>query len=554
MGSRKRNFRFRNVLALCTIVLLCSQPVYGADYQAGQSLVAKDQAKASRGFHFPGLEITWLDFGDDYIRHYSTMPGQFAEGIFTLPIGRGIAPGKVDSWDVTFDVTGTILTEGDYDEIHRFSDGMALVVKYLPRENESARHGPPPESQAGYIDQTGKEIIPLGKIDGLFAEFHEGLAAFGDYEQKRGYIDKAGKVVIPQIYLNAGDFSEGLAPVQSLDTKLWGYIDREGAMVIPMEYDGAEPFHDGVAFVAKNGLAGYIDKTGKTVIDFQFKADETAGEGRSFSGGLAVASDDTGRYGYIDKSGSFVIPAKYRQADPFQGDLAFVSSENPTYLNGYGSSYLINRKGERITPLWSYGFFSGETMEDGLFRVLYPYGTNSNQSFAVINSYGAEIIPASLGIKYISPFNEGAALILCSDKEGKMAVGLVKKPEDIDGKKGGRLIQVYLDGKQLDFADTDPVIENSSTLVPMRAVFESLGAEVSWDAKNQAVTGTKDGTRVSLKIGDSKGYVNGKAVELPVPAKIQNARTLVPLRFVAESLNAEVTWDDAARTVSISTK
>jgi len=353
--------------------------------------------------------------------------------------------------------------------------------------------------------------------------------------------------------MNAGDFSEGLAPVQSSDTKFWGYIDNIGTQIIPMEYDAAESFHDGVACVRKNGLAGYIDKTGSTMIDFHFKTEEQESVDRSFYNGFAVAIDDSGKYGYIDKSGNFSIPAKYLAAEPFLGEVAFVTSENQIYLNGYGSSYLINRLGERITPLWYYNHFEGESMEGGLIRVLHPYGPDPNESIAMLNSYGAEIIPASLNIQYISPFNEGSALLIASGKEGT-AVGLVKRPENIEEKKNGRLIKVFIDGKQLDFTDTDPVIENSRTMVPMRAIFEILGAELSWDEKSHTVSGTKEGITVTLKIGEGKGYINGKAAPLDVPAQLVNARTLVPVRFIAESFNAEVMWDEATRTISIDTK
>jgi hypothetical protein len=546
MSFRKKNFKFFTVLVFCAVLILCSwQPAFGADYSVGKSLVAKDQVKASKGLSIPGLEITWLELGaDDYINYYSTGPSQFAEGIFTLPIS---------SRTVSFDTSGKIIASGYNSEVGRFSDGMALIRKQLPLKLENWKPGElvaPPGYQSGYIDNTGKEVIPLGKYNGLDAEFHEGFAVLGAYDEKKGFINKAGDIVIPQIYRNAGDFSEGLAPVQSSETKLWGYIDNGGNTVIPMEYEAAKPFHDGVACVTKKGLVGYIDKTGNPAIEFRFRTKEGESLDRNFYDGLAVAADDSGKYGYIDKTGNFVIPAKYLAAGPFLGDVAIVTSENQAYTNGYGSGFLINRQGERITPLWNYSYFEGETMEDGLIRALSPYGTDPEQSFAVLNSYGAEVIPASLKIKYISPFNEGSALLLAFGDKGT-AVGLVKKPANATEIKSGKLIRVFIDGKQLDFTDTDPIIENSRTLVPMRAIFERLGAEVKWDETSKTVSGTKDGTTVTLKIGEGKGHINGKAVDLEAPAKLQNARTLVPVRFIAESFHAEVTWDNAARAVQI---
>lgn len=549
MRLKKRDFTLLKAAAFCAVLILCSlQPAYGADYSVGKSMVAKDQVKASKGYSFAGLDITWLELGaDDYINYFSTMPDQFAEGIFTLPIS---------SRTVSFDTSGKIIASGNYSEIGRFSDGMALVRKQLPLNMKNWKPGElvaPPGYQLGYIDKTGKEVIPLGKFSGLEAEFHEGMAVLGAYDEKKGFINKAGEIVIPQIYMNAGNFSGGLAPVQSSDTKLWGYIDSTGNTVIPMEYEAAEPFYDGVACVTKDGLIGYIDKTGNIAVEFRFRTKEGEAIDRNFHNGVAVAVDDNGKYGYIDKTGNFVIPAKYLAAGPFLGDVAFVTSENQAYINGYGSSFLINRQGERITPLWYYSHFEGESMEGGLIRVLHPYGTDPNQSIAFLNSYGTEVIPASLNIQYLSPFNEGSALLIASGNKGT-AVGLVKEPANAKELKNGKLIRVFVDGKQLEFTDTDPIIENSKTLVPMKAIFERLGAEVKWDAKNRTVVGTKDGTAVTLTIGARKGYINGTAVELDTPAKLQNARTLVPVRFVAESFNAKVTWDNATRSVYIDTE
>lgn len=530
---------------LITGIILSSHTALAATYIKGQSLVASNQENASKGLSFPGLDITWLDLGNDHVTSFSPMPNQFSEGIFTL---------NMLSQTISFDTSGKIISAGDYNGVQKFSDGMALVNKYLP-PSETYKPGmlmAPPGKVVGYIDKEGNEVIPLGKLSGLNSCFCEGFAVIGDgYDQKKGYINKKGEIVIPQIYSDAGDFSEGLAPVKSEETKLWGYIDKTGKMIIPMEYEDAKSFSENVAYVVKNGLAGYIDTSGKTVIDFKFKTDENNFTDKNFYNDLAVAIDDSGKYGYIDKTGNFVIAAKYKEADPFIGDVAFVLSENQAYTNGYGSSFLINNVGERITPLWYYGRYSEECMKEGLIRALSP---SNDKSIVMLNKYGAEIIPSSLKISNISPFNEGYALLMAFNKEGEMAIGLVKRPQNIEEIKNGKLIKVLVDDNQLDFTDTDPIIEKSRVLVPMREIFECLGAELSWDKENNTVSGTKGSTTVTLKIGDTVGYINGKPVNLDVPAKIKNSRTIVPVRFIAESLNADVTWDDESKTVKINIK
>ena len=109
---------------------------------------------------------------------------------------------------------------------------------------------------------------------------------------------------------------------------------------------------------------------------------------------------------------------------------------------------------------------------------------------------------------------------------------------------------VILDGRQLTF-EVAPVIENDRTLVPLRAIFEALGASVNWDNKTRTVTSTKDETTVVLAIGSTKPTVNGQVWPLDVPAKIKNDRTLAPLRFVGEAFGGKVDWNNTTRTITI---
>ncbi|HAS04570.1 MAG TPA: hypothetical protein DCR71_02240 [Dehalococcoidia bacterium] len=109
--------------------------------------------------------------------------------------------------------------------------------------------------------------------------------------------------------------------------------------------------------------------------------------------------------------------------------------------------------------------------------------------------------------------------------------------------------QVVLDGQTLSF-DVPPVIENNRTLVPLRAIFEALGASVQWDGATQTVTATKSDTEITLIIG-GQAFKNGQPVSLDVPAKIIESRTMVPLRFVSEAYGCQVTWDGATETITI---
>lgn len=113
-------------------------------------------------------------------------------------------------------------------------------------------------------------------------------------------------------------------------------------------------------------------------------------------------------------------------------------------------------------------------------------------------------------------------------------------------------ISVLVNGQRLSL-DTDPFIEQDRVLVPMRAIFEAIGAAVDWNAETQTVTGKKGDVEVVLKIGYVNTQVNGRDVTLDVAAKIVNDRTYVPLRFVSESLGATVDWSSSARQVVVNT-
>lgn len=111
-------------------------------------------------------------------------------------------------------------------------------------------------------------------------------------------------------------------------------------------------------------------------------------------------------------------------------------------------------------------------------------------------------------------------------------------------------IKVYVNSEQVEF-DVKPIIEDERTLVPMRAIFEALGAEVDWDQETKTASAVRGNDTVSITINSNKLYRNNKEVELDVPAKIIDERTLVPVRAISESFDADVKWDGATQTVNI---
>lgn len=113
-----------------------------------------------------------------------------------------------------------------------------------------------------------------------------------------------------------------------------------------------------------------------------------------------------------------------------------------------------------------------------------------------------------------------------------------------------QFISVYLNGEWLAF-EVPPFIENDRTLVPMRKIFEALGAEVNWEESTQIITAVKGDDTLILQIGSPILEKNSKKTVLDVPPKLLNGYTMVPLRAVSEGLNWEVQWLAETQTVLI---
>ena len=114
-------------------------------------------------------------------------------------------------------------------------------------------------------------------------------------------------------------------------------------------------------------------------------------------------------------------------------------------------------------------------------------------------------------------------------------------------------IKVKIDGQQIAF-DVPPQLINDRTMVPLRAIFEALGATVLWDGETRTVTAYNEAYYVKATIDKQDMYVNGEARQMDIAPMIVEGRTLVPARFVAEAFNCQVDWDGTNKTVSISSR
>jgi WG containing repeat len=220
------------------------------------------------------------------------------------PFSEGLAAAGLDKRTGFIDRKGKMIFEVPLDATLEFSEGIVGVLL---------------SGRISYFDSAGKKLItpPLDPSPSSHS-FSEGLATI-ETGGKSGYIDKAGKLVIAAEFVDADDFSEGLAPAQVMSEMRWcatdengsrygspksfGYIDKTGKMVIAPQFEYAAPFREGLARVSTCRKAGFIDKTGKVVIPLQFE------EAFSFRGGLArVSNRGSEAFAYIDKTGKVIWP------------------------------------------------------------------------------------------------------------------------------------------------------------------------------------------------------------------------------------------------------
>jgi hypothetical protein len=216
------------------------------------------------------------------------------------PFREGLAAVCLDTFGCgLIDHAGKYVVRPVYMGTRPPSDGLAMVVTR--------------EGLMGYVDVSGEMVIEPQFVGRCGSDFSEGLApaSYPDAEGC-GFIDKLGHFVIAQQFENAGEFSDGLAPV-SVGGK-WGYVDREGTLVIEPQFCEFHGFSEGLAVASTCGRGpgdteetsyyetfrrGFIDKTGKFVIEPQRIGPD------SFRGGLALVRTADG-FGYIDRGGNFV--------------------------------------------------------------------------------------------------------------------------------------------------------------------------------------------------------------------------------------------------------
>lgn len=192
-----------------------------------------------------------------------------------------------------------------------------------------------------------------------------------------------------------------------------------------------------------------------------------------------------------------------------------------------------------------------------LKEVVVPYGTESisKGAFQSCPSLLSVYVPDTVTKTPDGSLMNGSnnAIVYCS-ADSKMAEYCKKKSVSyLTDNSVNSGIHVLYNGTRISFHayGQNPELLESRTLVPLRSIFEAMGAGVEWDGATSTAIAKRDGIEVKIQIGANEMYKNGNTIPVDVPAMLLNDRTMVPVRVIAEAFGADVQWNGNGRTVII---
>lgn len=393
------------------------------------------------------------------------------------------------------DEEGNVVLPCEYEQIPYLADGIALVKK-------DGRY----------------KLIELAS-DEIKLEFDQEYVHINDYNGTSGAACKSdGKYAIID--------AEGRPTTDFIYTRVFRYSLNENLFFVS---EASETEHS--AFV----YYGIVSKDGTVISEQVYREIQDASDMYS-SPNLLIAAKAAGDeyayglvYGFLTASGE---------------EKDFIYESISTYSEGYGSVKLPG---------------SGWAIVDAIGKLLtdFIYVTNPRFSEGLAEIYtdgGTYYIDSDLNvaIEEVSEFKRAESYSLNFQNGYLWAI--------IDGEtvyiespiKQARAINIYINDTWL-YTDQEPLIINDRTMVPIRALADALNYTVMWDQATKTVTVQNQKLIITMIVGESTATVNifddellAEVIELDVPVTIVNGRTLLPLRFVAETLGADVEWDSGS--------
>ncbi len=539
----------------------------------------------------PSEEDTVYYYGYDPYSELRYQPAEYGEGLYSVICLKGeldytaLSPdGCGNFYQGYVNQSGSWILPPIYNIGDTFNDGIVQVNQ----PNIKQQNGLTYYYDMDHIINRNGKSIPA--VDNLVQQGYT-IDAVGDCYVVLSIREKfnstpyfalanlEGTLLLPAIFLDIHLPSEGLCLVQT--DKGYGFSDLDGKIVIPLQYQNGSDFSQGLAAVQQNGKWGYIDKTGKKVIDLKYEY------AFPFEDGLAAVQLN-GKWGFLDLLGHITIEPIYDEVQHFSEGIASVRKGNSWgCVDKCGNEILPCQyqaveicSDNRIAVKWQnrYGYFdkNGEKIID----FLYGAATDFHEGFAVVSSgdfsdyqwesywhigIGSAVYKNNqfgvidrwgnrvLPEEYLCISDFEDGTAICQRARDKK-VGIIQAPAVQETDPGKRsFIRLYLDDELLG-TDQDPVIKNERTMVPLRTIAEALDADVRWDETAKAAIITIDEITMQLPIDSTTATVNGEKVLLDTSAQVIHGRTMVPLRFVAEQFALQVQWKEDSYSVQLSTR
>lgn len=399
----------------------------------------------------------------------------------------------------------------------------------------------------GVYDVNGKEILPAEYSNFAYADSLDGADIFvctkGNNEH--GVVDKTGNVIVPFVFGQGVTAGSGVI-VETKTNKVYDYKGNEivsftapdfaytieGSENCYLYYDSAK----NVTYIRKTTGENVKELPGRATYDKRNSlicSEEMNGENIK----VCTYYDVFGEITTIDTftETDTMIYCERKVFDDFGGEYFVV--EAPQESKNYDvpvivqqvSSYIQNKDGEIVfrNP-------KGSTLLYNDAISIISDTTTYPVKYGLVDIKGNAVLPTECDAITYNPYLNLWAI----SKNGTVSLGTVLP------------VTVKINGTDVAF-DQLPVVKDDRTLVPLRAIFESLGATVEWDEKTSTVTSVLNDVTIKVTIYDNIMYKNGEPITLDVPAEIVNSRTMVPVRAISEAFGYTVDWHPSTRTVSV---
>ena len=421
------------------------------------------------------------------------------------------------------------------------------------------------DGQYGVVDENGNFIIPLQEKNleeeylrysyNSFLEYRKTNTNTpdGKYYQEYALWDINGTVIIPYTVteLNNYDGFETLSNnlIRIIQDGKYGIMDKNGNITVQCKYakikQNWEQNDSSIFSVSDDsGKCGAIDYNGNIIVPIEYDD--------AYCYGQYISATKDSKCGLLKLNGEVIFPVEYDSIEKLDKDRFAVEKNGKIGLVDINNNEISPMIYDGIYQAYGFGMWFYQYRKDLDSHDIYV--VKQGDKYGIISKYGKELIPCEYNYDQIrDAFVDGGTLYCSLGTDEGWGIAKVYDPqlaEDVIhkviftiGEKNSRVF-----GK-LQENDVAPIIRSNRTMLPARAVAESLGGTVGWDENNKAVTvngKNKNGEDVSLiiNIGSDTAYVNGEAVTLDSPAFIENNRTYTPVRFIAENLGADVSWDE----------